>query len=361
MVAAVEGKLLPYVTGIVYCGTIAACQTVYEIRRAGEWTEHLSAWCESQPDLLAFTGNCLVHRVEVMHVHGSWEQALEEARRARARLAEAENERASGYALYREGELHRLQGDFDAAEHAYREASGCGYEPQPGLSLLRLAQGRADAASAAIRRCLAERSDPLERVRLLPAQVEIALAAGDADEAQTACVELERIAAGIQTPMLEAMAAHARGAVDLAGNRPREALVALRRAVTLWRDVDAPYEGACARVLVALACRALGDDEGVLLELGAARSVFERLGATTDAAWVDSVAGSPRVTDDCGLTGRELEILRLVAAGKSNRDIANALVISQHTVARHLQNIFVKLDVASRTAAAAYAFQRNLL
>jgi DNA-binding CsgD family transcriptional regulator len=296
-----------------------------------------------------------------MHVHGSWQQALEEARRAHARLVEAENERASGYALYREGELHRLQGDFDAAESAYHEASRCGYEPQPGLSLMRLAQGRADAASAAMRRCLAERVDPLERVRLLPAQVEIALAAGDAGEAETACAELERIASGIQTPMLDAMAAHARGAVDLALDKPREALVHLRRAVSLWRELDAPYEGACARVLVALACRGLGDDEGVLLELGAARGVFERLGASTDAAWVDTVAGSGSGADECGLTGRELEILRLVAAGKSNREIAKELVISQHTVARHLQNIFVKLDVTSRTAAAAYAFQRDLL
>jgi DNA-binding CsgD family transcriptional regulator len=361
MVLATEGKLLPYVTGIVYCGTIASCQKVYEVRRAGEWTALLSAWCESQPELLAFTGNCLVHRAEILHVHGSWEQALEEARQARERLLRAENARASAYAQYREGELHRLRGDFASAEEAYLEARRCGYEPQPGLSLLRLAQGRADTAAAAIRRCLAERVEPLERVRLLPAQVEIALAVGDVDEAESACAELERIASGFGTVMLAAMAAHARGAVDLAAAKPRTALVALRRATTGWHEVDAPYEAACARVLVALACRDLDDDEGALLELEAARETFDRLGAVTDIAWVDSYAKGATASDGFGLTGREREILGLVAAGRSNREIAAELVISRHTVARHLQNIFVKLEVGSRTAAAAFAHQHGLL
>jgi DNA-binding CsgD family transcriptional regulator len=361
MVSATERKLSPYVTGIVYCGTIAACQAVYEPQRAGEWTAALSAWCDEQPELLAFTGNCLVHRAEIMQLHGAWPDALDEARRAAERLTRTENEAAAGQASYREAELHRLQGAFAAAEEAYREASRRGYEPQPGLALLRLAQGDGGAATAAIRRVLAERTEPLQRARLLPAQVEIALAAGHRDEAETACAELEGIAARFETTMLGAMAAHARGAVDFAHDRPREALVALRRAAQLWQELGAPYEAACARVLTGIACRALGDDEAVSLELEAARSVFDRLGAEPDVAWVDSLAGSGRPAERYGLTARELQVLRLVAAGKSNREVAAELVISEHTAARHVQNIFAKLDVSSRAAAGAFAFEHELV
>jgi DNA-binding CsgD family transcriptional regulator len=361
MVTATERKLSPYVTGIVYCGTIAACQAVYEPRRAEEWTAALSTWCDEQPELLAFTGNCLVHRAEIMQLHGAWPDALDEARRAGERLTRTENEAAAGQASYREAELHRLRGAFAAAEEAYREASRRGYEPQPGLALLRLAQGDGEAATAAIRRVVAERTEPLQRARLLPSQVEIALAAGHPDEAEAACAELERIAARFETTMLGAMAAHARGAVDFARDRPREALVALRRAAQLWQEVGAPYEAACARVLTGIACRALGDDEAVSLELEAARNAFSRLGAEPDVAWVDSLAGPATSAERYGLTARELEVLRLVAEVKRNREVAAELVISEHTAARHVQNIFAKLDVSSRTAAGAFAFEHELV
>jgi ATP/maltotriose-dependent transcriptional regulator MalT len=360
MVTVTEGELSPYVAGIVYCGTIDACQEVYEARRAEEWTQALTRWCDEQPDLFAFTGNCLIHRAEIMQLHGSWADALEETRRAGERLAESDNAARAGQALYRAGELHRLQGEFAEAEEAFREASRYGYEPQPGLALLRLAQGRREAAVAAIRRAVAERTEPLRRARLLPAHVEIALALGDVDEARSALVELEEIAGRYESAMLGAMAGHARGAIELSGGDAREALVALRGAARAWQELGAPYEAACARVLVALACRALGDADAVTLELEAARQVFERLGAAPDVAWVDSLSRAAPAASH-GLTSRELEVLRLVAAGKSNRKIASELVISEHTVARHVQNIFAKLRVSSRTAAGAFAFEHELV
>lgn len=360
MVTAMGGDLAPYVTGIVYCGTIAACQSVYELRRAGEWTAALTQWCDEQPDLIAFTGNCLVHRAEIMQLRGAWQDALEESTRAVERFLQGRNERSAGLAAYRIAELHRLRGELDEAEAAYREASRLGCEPQPGLALLRVAQGRPDVAIAAIRRAVAEHGEPLKRASLLPAHVEIALAVGEIEEARRACAELRELAGRYESGMLGAMAAHARGAVELSAGEPREALGALREAAQAWHQLGVPYEGGCARVLVGLACRSLGDDDAASLELEAARETFVRLGAAPDVQWVDSLTRSG-ATESHGLTSRELEVLRLVAAGKSNREIAAELVISEHTVARHVQNIFAKLAVSSRTAAAAFAFEHDLV
>ncbi len=361
MVAVTGGELSPIVTGLVYCGVILACQEVYELRRAQEWTTALTRWCERQPDLVAFTGRCLVHRAEIMQVHGAWADALEEARRAGIRLSETMNRAAAGLAFYRQGELHRLQGEFAAAEGAYRTASGYGWEPQPGLALLRLAQGRRDAAAASIRRVIGEKTELLKRAGLLPAYVEIMLAVGDSDEARSACRELEQVAAGYESRMLDAMVAYARGATELADGDARTALVSLRQAWHMWQELEAPYDAARARVLLGLACRALGDDDAATLELEAARDVFAQLGAAPDLDRIESPAGRTGSVDVHGLTARELQVLRLVAAGKSNRDIASALVISEHTVARHLQNIFSKLGLSSRTAATAFAFEHDLV
>jgi DNA-binding CsgD family transcriptional regulator len=360
LVQAAAGVFSPVVTGIVYCGTIDFCQSVYELQRARDWTEALSRWWDEHPEMVAGTGICLVHRAEVMEISGAWQQALEEARRAHARFELGTARRPTvGRAHYRQGELHRLRGELDEAEAAYREAAGCGWEPQPGLALLRLAQGRDEAAAGAIRRVLGETSGSDQRLTLLPAAVEILVVAGELDEARAICGELAEAAERLQGGVVEALALRARGAVELAAGDPGDALVSLRGSFRAWQELDAPYEAARTRVLIGRACRALGDEDAAALEADAARSIFAELGAVTDLAWLDPLAATGS-GDSHGLTGRELEVLRLVAAGDSNREIATALVISEHTVARHLQNIFAKLSVSSRTAAGAFAFEHDL-
>ena len=356
MVAVTTGDLSPFVTGIVYCGVILACESVFEVGRAREWTGALARWAEQQQDLVAFTGRCLVHRAQILQLSGSWPDALEEARLAGDRLAQV-NDEVAGVARYREAELLRLTGDFDAAEQAYREASRLGWEPQPGLAQLRLAQGRADAALTAIRRAGAELRQPLKRAAVLPAQVEIALFEGELEEARAACAELGELASAYESPMLAAMAAYSRGAVALADEDARTALGELREAQQLWLELQAPYEVARTRALLARVCSALADEESATLELEAAREIFERLGAAPDLARLAPAEPEPQH----GLSHREIEVLRLVARGKSNREIAAELVISEHTVARHLQNIYTKLRLPSRAAATAFAFERNLV
>jgi ATP/maltotriose-dependent transcriptional regulator MalT len=360
MVAVTTEDVSPVVSGITYCGVILSCQEVFELRRAREWTEALQSWWQQQPDMVAFTGRCLIHRAEILQLGGSWKDALEEARRASRRFSEANNP-TEGLALYREAELLRLQGDLDGAERAYRAASRAGWEPQPGLAQLRHAQGRADAAEAAIRRAVAESVDPLRRAVLLPAYVEIILAAGKLDEARAACDELETVSARYSSALLGAIAAYERGAVELASGDARRALELLRRALDAWRTLEAPYEVARTRLLIGEACRALDDTDACELELEAALAEFVKLGALPDAVRVERLLGRAPDDDAHGLSPRELEVLRLLAAGKSNRQIAATLVISEHTVARHVQNIFGKLRVSSRAAATAFAFEHGLV
>jgi DNA-binding CsgD family transcriptional regulator len=359
MVAVTAEGVHPIVTGIVYCGVILACEDVHDVRRAREWTDALAHWCEDQTDLLAFTGRCSVHRAEILRLRGAWQDALVEAKRADRRSEAAANQAAAARAAYLCGEVRRLRGELADAEAAFRRASRLGFEPQPGWALLRLAQGESAAAAMAIRRALAETSEPLKRASLLPASAEIMIAAGELEEARAACAELEQVCADYDSELLRAQLAQTRGAIALASGDPDAALTHLRSAFQAWQELEAPYETARTRLLVGRACREVGDEDAFALELQAARETFERLGAAADVAAVDALTGAEAPPH--GLSSRELEVLRLLAKGLSNREIASELVISQHTVARHVQNIFRKLDVGSRSAAGAFAFEHDLV
>jgi ATP/maltotriose-dependent transcriptional regulator MalT len=300
-----------------------------------------------------------VHRAEILQLQGDWPDAIDEAQRACERLAEPPHP-AVGRAFYRRGELHRLRGEYAAAEDAYRAASSYGQSPHPGLAQLRYAQGQVDAAATTISQALSEAPERVSRSTLLGAYVEIALAANNVHAARTAADELSQIAADFEAPLLDAVSGHAAGAVLLAEGDPAAALESLRRAGTRLQELDAPYDAARVRAHIGLAYRALGDDDTAAMELDAARSVFERLGAAPDLARVEELTGAAASETAGGLTPRELEVLRLVATGKTNRAIAAELFLSEKTVARHVSNIFTKLGVSSRSAATAYAYQHDL-
>lgn len=357
MVSVVSGELGAVVAGTVYCSLIEACEEISELRRAQEWTDALTRWCESQHGMLTFSGQCLTHRATLLRRHGDWDGAAREATRACETFSGAADEAATGRALYQLAEVQRSRGDFHAAAEDYRRASEWGHDPQPGLALLRLAQGRTDTAAAMMRRIEAESTGNVERIRMLPAFVEITLAAGDAVAAAAAADELTVAAATYNTSALRAEAGYATGAVALAQGDAETALVALRASYAEWQSLEAPYEAARSRVLIGSACDALGDHDTAALERDAARRTLTALGAASDLA---RMAGTDREPSS-GLTSRELEVLRLVATGMTNQQIADELFIAVKTVDRHVANILTKLDVGTRTAAAAFAYERNLL
>jgi DNA-binding NarL/FixJ family response regulator len=356
MVSVTMGDVSPIPAGIIYCAVVDGCVEACDLRRAAEWTEALRRWCDDQPDLVPYRGQCMVHRSQVLLAQGSWGDAVAEAERACQRLADPLHP-ALGLAHYQRGELHRLRGELAAAADAYREASRCGHDPVPGFALLRLAEGDVDGAVRAARRMLDEHGPGPARSALLAAAVEVNLAAGDTAGARKHADELASLAAAVGTEMVSAFAEHGRGTVLLASGDAPAAIAALRAACRSWRDLQMPYEVARTRFRLGLAYRAAGDDDAAELELDAARAAFVSLGASVDLARIDSTAPAK----DGVLTERECEVLRLVAAGKTNREIAAELVISEHTVSRHLQNMFMKLGVTSRAAATAYAFQHHLV
>jgi DNA-binding CsgD family transcriptional regulator len=361
MVAVVAGELSPILTGIFYCSTIDVCQSVLDLRRAREWTGALSRWCDAQPDLVPFRGNCLVHRCEIFQLQGAWHDALDAGRRACELLSPPPTWDSLGWAYYQLGEIHRLRGEVALADTAYRQASRAGRDPEPGRSLLLLAQGADDAAAASIRRVLDETLAAVPRAKVLPAYIDIMLAANDVDAGRVAVDELRQIADELSAPYVRALAAHAAGAVLLAEGDARAALVELRGAAAMWREHDVPYQVARARVLVGLACRQLGDDDGAALEFDTARGLFEDLDATPDLTQLRRLSGSPPATPADGLSPREREVLALLATGKTNRAIAAELFLSEKTIARHVSNIFAKLALSSRAEATAYAYTHGLV
>jgi ATP/maltotriose-dependent transcriptional regulator MalT len=366
MVAVVSGEVSPIVAGGMYCSVLESCRETHDLRRAQEWTRALDQWCAEQPELVPYRGHCLLHRAELLQLRGSWREALQEALDARDRLSYPTPKPARGAALYHVGELHRLLGEFAEAEEAYLVAAKAGHTGQPGLALLRLAQGRPDAAAKSIRshadavgatgvRPSAGQAD------LLEACIEIALAEHDLATARRYARGLRKLASKYKAPILRAMAACAEGAVLLASGDPRGALPALRRSSAIWSELDAPYPAARARALAARACLELDDCDASRLELASARDTFERLEAVADLKRLDKEFSAADPPDQSSLSSRETEVLRLVASGATNRAIAQSLSISEKTVARHLSNIFVKLDLSSRSAATAYAFRHRLV
>jgi DNA-binding CsgD family transcriptional regulator len=360
MVAVTSGEISPIIAGVVYCSVIESCHAIFDLRRAHEWTAALDRWCDTQSGLVGYRGSCLIFRARIMQLHGAWPDAIVEATKAAELLSGPPQQLGFDDAFYQLGEIHRLRGEFSTAEAAYRRASEIGRSPQPGLAQMRLMQGQVDTAAAAIRRERDEARDLASRAKVLPVFVEIMIAAHDIEGARAGADELLELARGLDAPFLRAVSAQAQGAVLLAEGDDTGALASLRLAWNVWRELDAPYEASRARVLIGLACRRRGDEDAARMELDSARHVFDELGAAADAARVDQLLGKTAPKATGGLSAREVEVLRLVAAGKSNKAIASHLVISDKTVARHVSNIFTKLGLSSRAAATAYAYEHGL-
>lgn len=352
MLAVADDEVMPLVAGVVYCSVIAACRRLHDTHRAREWTAALSDWCDAQPGLVPYRGICMVHRAELMSDAGRWDDAAAEA----ARAGGEPGTQVAAEAEYLIGELHRLRGDTTAAEDAYRRANTWGRRPEPGLVRLRLAQGRLDGAASTARALLAEGGTGPDRPEILAACVDVAVTAGDLEFADAASAELDTLAAAFDQPVPHALAARCHGRILLARGRPAQALPALRESARHWSELAVPYPGAVVRALLGECYRALGHEESAQLEFDAARWWFERLGARPDAERV----GTPNPPAG-GLTPRELQVLRLLATGTTNRSVAGELYLSEKTVARHLSNIYGKLGVASRAAATAYAYDHHLL
>lgn len=356
MLEVTGGAATVLAVGAVYCTVIDGCDEVFDFRRAREWTEALSAWCDRQSGIMTFRGQCLVHRSRIRHLQGDWTAALADAELACQRFIVAEPYLAGG-SWYQLAEIQRAKGEHHHAETSYHKASEFGEDPQPGLGLVWMAQGNGHAALVAVQRALEEGGENWQRARYLPALVEIALALGRTDVALEATVELSELATTIDMPMLKAVAAKAEGSVRLAEGEARAALRHLRESQRLWRRLGAPYEEARVRLLIAKACRFIGDDASAQLEQEAARKAFAAVGAKVESEQF----GRPTAAENHGLSRREVEVLGLLVTGETNQGIADQLFLAVRTVDRHVSNILAKLGVGSRTAATTYAFKHGLV
>lgn len=292
--AAAAGELDVWPTGWIYCSTITACLQLADYRRASEWTEATTRWCERQ-SVTGFPGICRVHRAEIVSLRGAWAKAEQEARQACEELERYQIGVMAARGFYQIGEIRLNMGDLPAALEAFRHAHELGMVPEPGMSLVRLAEGDAAAAGSSLRRALANEKDRFERARLLPAEVEVALALGDRERARTASTELDEIARRFGTPAMEAIAGAARASLQLAEGDAIAADATLRSTMRLWLDLDVPYEVARTRVLLANAYRAQGDGAAATLELQSAHSTFERLGARRAARHAAELLGGDAV------------------------------------------------------------------
>lgn len=359
MVAIEANDLSAIAIGDAYCTAIEGYTELFDVRRAHTWTAALSRWVDGQPELMLYRGQCLVHRAEMLHLRGDWDAAVDQIEEAHRRLADPVGQRSRGAAAYLKGDLYRLRGQDRAAESQFQLASELGRDPQPGLALLRLATGKVEAADASIRRAYHEAGDSMSRARLAAGYVEITLASGDVAAARSAADELGTVASTLGQPLPTALYLQLLGRVLLAEDQPEPALSALRQSLAGWHQLDAAYEAARTRMLIAAACRAVGDDDSAETELAGAIPVFDRLNAVRDAA--AARAGlRPAPPPSSGLTSREEEVLAHIAKGLSNRQIAERLVVSEKTVATHVGHILTKLELPSRAAATAYAYEHGL-
>ena len=361
MVSVTSGRLSPIVAGLVYCSVIDTCQKYRSTSRAREWTSALVGWCAGQPDIVAFTGRCLIHRAEILILDGHWDEAGREAHAASVRLQRGPSKHHAGPAFYQKGEVFRLRGQWDEADTAYRAASRLGFDPQPGLALMRLQQGQKQPALSAIRRSLQSVDDMPGRLRLLPAAVEITLAVGSADDARDYCETLQDCARRYSADAVRAAADEAAARVLIHAGRAEEALAHIRRATEFLWNLRAPYHLARVRVLTARACFATGDTEAALTELDEAIRLFRGLGARPDEAVAGKLRATLTATDSQPLTPRQKQVLRLIASGLTNPEIARELNLSARTVDRHVSDILTRLNVRTRAAATAYAIGHGLI
>ncbi|HEU4758039.1 MAG TPA: helix-turn-helix transcriptional regulator [Agromyces sp.] len=356
MVAVAAGEVAPVSVGVISCALISDAIMAFDLERATAWTGVLDRWCREQPELITFSGQRYALQAGLLLIRGAWAEASTAADLALSRFR-AGDYRAVYGAPYQLAELARLRGAFHSAEESYRRAGESGWEPQPGFALLHLAVGRTKRAQEEIRRSAAG-ADPFTRRYLLPAVVEIEVAAGDIDAAGRAVDELREASRSTPTPMLAATVAAAEARMLLAAGDPAAALDAARAAVDAWQALGAPYERARSRVSAGRALWELGDRDAALAEYRGAREVFVALGADPAAAELADPMGDRRAGV---LTAREVEVLRLVSTGLTNRAVGERLSLSEKTVARHLSNIFGKLGLSTRAAATAYAYENGLV